>query len=135
MEEGDQQNRGERGEDVRASATPEPSAHSKPCACALDPRGVLSVRPQIRETGHMRTFGLWAGVGTQGLTRCSALPPVLSMSHQPHTRHLCALWVGPSVPVQEQVGASVSTGEMRPFPLCLVQNCGPRDGLSSTKAA
>ena len=135
MEEGEQQNRGEWGEDIRASATPEPGAHSKPCACVLDPRGVLSIWPQIRETGHMQMFGLWAGVGTQGLTRCSALSPGLSMSHQPHARHLYSLWVGPSVPVQEQVGASVSMEEMRPFPLCLVQNCGPRDGLSSTEAA
>lgn len=94
------------------------------CVRVLDPRGILSVLPQTRQAGHVSSFGLWAGggggVGTQGLTLCSAGPLVLSMRHQLYALQPCS-WF------------SVRVQEPRPFPLGLVQTCGLKGGLSSTE--
>ena len=84
------------------------------------PRGSISEETQCRNPNQPGGQGIGGGVGTQGLTLCSAGPLVLSMRHQLYALQPCS-WF------------SVRVQEPRPFPLGLVQTCGLKGGLSSTE--
>lgn len=45
------------------------------CARVLDPRGILSVLPQIRQAGHMSSCGLWAGGWGPRASPCAVHSP------------------------------------------------------------
>ena len=92
------------------------------CSCPGSQRHPVCPAPD--QASWPREFvwpvGWGGGVGTQGLTLCSAGPLVLSMRHQLYALQPCS-WF------------SVRVQEPRPFPLGLVQTCGLKGGLSSTE--